>query len=61
MAHTANSATWLRRVLHWLFPSRRAMLVVAAAEIAAFVIAMPPPAHVAVAALLHVLVVVWRR
>jgi hypothetical protein len=61
MARTAYSTTWFRPVLHWLFPSRRALLVLAAAEIAAFAIAMPPAAHMAIAALLHVGAAVWRR
>jgi len=61
MARTAHSTTWSHPVLHWLFPSRRAMLVLAAAEIAAFAIAMPLAAHVAVVTLLHVVASVWRR
>jgi hypothetical protein len=48
-------------VLHWLFPSRRAILALAAVEIAASLVGLPP-LHAVVGLIAHlVLAVVDRR
>ncbi len=49
------TATWMGRVLDWLFPSRRAVAVAAAVEVAASLVGLPLPAHVLVELLTHLL------
>ncbi len=50
-------------VLHWLFPSRRAGLLVLAVEVSAWLIGLPLPVHLLVSIAVHVAVVGhrWRR
>lgn len=54
--HTVRSVA--DHVRHALFPSRRAALVALAVEVAALVVQLPPAAHVAVAIVVHVAIVV---
>ena len=62
MAPSASSITTRRgRILHWLFPSRHAMLAVAAVEVAAFLVALPLALHLLVGVAAHlVLSAAWR-
>jgi hypothetical protein len=58
MAPSASFTTTRRgRVLHWLFPSRRAMLAVAAVEVAASLVGLPLPLHALAGLLAHVVLV----
>lgn len=43
------------RVLHWLFPSRRAVLVAAVVDVVAVLLGLPFPVHLAVSALAHLI------
>ena len=56
MAPSAASTTTTRRgrVLHLLFPSRRAVVAAAEVEIAASLMHLPLPLHVALGLLAHV-------
>ena len=38
----STTATRMGRVLHWLFPSRRAVVAIAAVEVAASLLGLPP-------------------
>jgi hypothetical protein len=49
----ASTTTRLGRVLHWLFPSRRAVLAAAAVEVAASLIGLPLPLHLLVGVAAH--------
>ena len=54
----SNTPTRLGRALHWLFPSRRAVVAVAVVEVAASLLGLPPLAHLAAGLVLHVFWVV---
>ncbi len=62
MAPSASSTTTRRsRVLHWLFPSRRAILALAAVEIAASLVGLPLPLHAVAGLLAHLVLAVLGR
>ena len=62
MAPSASfTTTRRRRVLHWLFPSRRALLAVAAVEIAASLVGLPLPLHALAGLLAHLVLAVLER
>lgn len=62
MAPSASFTTTRRhRVLHWLFPSRRAMLALAAVEIAASLVGLPPSLHAAAGLMAHLALAVLER
>ena len=42
------------RVLHWLFPSRRAVLAVAVVDIVAVLLGFPLPVHIVAGLVAHV-------
>jgi hypothetical protein len=50
---TTTASTRVRRVLRWLFPSRRTVLVDAAVEVAAALLGLPAPLHVVIGLAAH--------
>ncbi len=61
MAPSAASTTPTRlgRVLHWLFPSRRVAVAVAALEVVLFLLGLPLLLHLVVCVALHLVLSVF--
>jgi hypothetical protein len=57
----STASTRLGRVLHWLFPSRRAVLAAAALDIAVLLLGLPVPFHLATAIAFHAAWGLWAR
>lgn len=53
----STTTTWRSRVLHVLFPSRRAVIAAAEMEIALSLLHLPLPLHVALGLVAHVVLV----
>jgi hypothetical protein len=56
----STTATRMGRILHWLFPSRRVAVAVAAVEAAAGLLGLPLALHIVVGLAAHIVIAALR-